>query len=286
MGGRRRTLGERIATGNTSDVWRWTPTTVVKVLHRGIPAEWATLEADITGRVRAAGLPAPATDGVVEVDGRPGIVFEAIDGNSLWSHMKAAPADLPSLVGSLVDLQTEIHAAGAIPGLPDLGQRLQAKISAADPLSVDERDEALQLLVSFPVGTALCHGDMHPANVLVSARGFVVIDWFDAAIGHPGADLARSSLLMRPQASRRSIGSYLGGATGGFLDRLHAAYLDLLARRGLVDGLPFEAWEAVQAVARVSEPLPTDELVAFWRAWRTSWQASRPRPRAEVATGR
>ena len=108
-----------IARGNTSDVWRWTPTTVVKVLRPDIPRHWTGLEADITRAVYEAGLPAPATDGVVEVEGRPGVVLERIDGASMWSQMKAAPRRLPGLIEELVDIQGE----GSVRPVPSTGCR-------------------------------------------------------------------------------------------------------------------------------------------------------------------
>jgi len=108
--------GELIARGNTSDIWTWSAGTVVKVLHPGIPRHWASIEADITRRVVAAGFPAPATDGVVEVDGRPGIVLEHVDGETMWQHMKAAPTRLPKLIEALVDLQADLLAAAPIEG--------------------------------------------------------------------------------------------------------------------------------------------------------------------------
>ena len=114
MGARSFTPGDRVAKGNTSDVFHWSSTTVVKVLRTGIPPEWATQEADITRIARAAGLPAPAVDGIVEVDGRAGIVFERIDGRSMWDLMKATPHELPQLVDALIGLQTAIHGAGPI----------------------------------------------------------------------------------------------------------------------------------------------------------------------------
>jgi aminoglycoside phosphotransferase (APT) family kinase protein len=260
--------GELVAKGNTSDVWHWTAATVVKVLHPGIPRHWAALEADITRRVHAAGLPAPATDGLVEVDGRPGIVFERIEGVSMWDRMRASPGDLPRLVETLVDLQTGLHDAGPIDGVPGLVTRLSDKIEAAETLPMTARQEALVLLATLPTGTALCHGDMHPANVLMTAHGPIVIDWFDAVCGHPVADLVRSSLLMRPPVSVMSADRYLEGATPASLERLHVAYLAVTQRRGLVPADLFAGWEAVMAVARMSEPVPTEDLVAVWEGWR------------------
>jgi aminoglycoside phosphotransferase (APT) family kinase protein len=273
MAGHLRT-DDLIARGNTSDVWRWTPETVVKVLRPDIPRHWADLEADITRAVYEAGLPAPATDGVVEVEGRPGVVLERIDGASMWNQMKAAPGRLPGLIEELVDIQAGIQAAGPIDGLPDLVTRLHGKIDEAGQLPEPQRAKAHDLLATLPAGTALCHGDMHPANILMSARGWIVIDWFDAAIGCTTADLARSSLLMRPPASPQSADRHLDGATIDVLDRLHGAYLSVLGARGLLDGSDFSRWEAVLAVARMSEPVQKADLMSIWRAWQALHPAS------------
>jgi aminoglycoside phosphotransferase (APT) family kinase protein len=260
--------GDLIARGNTSDVWRWSPTAVVKVLRPEIPGHWAVLEADITRRVHEAGLPAPATDGVVEVDGRPAIILECIDGVSMWSQMKSAPEQLPRLIEDLVDLQVEVHAAGPIGGLPDLVTRLHGKIDEADQLPGQEREEAHDLLADMPGGVALCHGDMHPANILMSSRGWIIVDWFDAAIGRAEADLARSSLLMRPPTTPQASNKHLDGATVDVLDRLHGSYLSALRGRGLLGETAFARWEAILAVARMSEPVQKADLVSIWRRWR------------------
>jgi len=267
-------MGELIAQGNTSDIWTWTAGTVVKVLHPEIPRHWASMEADITRRVVAAGFPAPATDGVVEVDGRPGIVLEHVDGETMWQHMKAAPAQLPKLIEALVDLQADLLAAAPIEGLPDLTRRLASKIDEAVQVSAEDRREAQALLGGSPRGTGICHGDMHPANIVMAKRGMVIVDWFDAAIGHPTADHVRSSLLLRPPRSEASNGVHLGGATTDLLDRMHCTYVSALMRRGLIEPESFATWEAVVAVARMSEPVPTDDLVELWQGWQTEGTAA------------
>jgi hypothetical protein len=111
---------------------------------------------------------------------------------------------------------------------------------------------------------------MHPANILMSSRGPVIVDWFDAAVGSADADLARSSLLMRPPVSSDPHGSHLSGATRDLLDRLHRAYVSVLERRGVLEARTFSTWEAVLAVARMSEPVPTADLVSIWRQWRAT----------------
>ena len=277
MGGDRHRTGELIARGNTSDIWSWTAGTVVKVLRPGIPRHWASIEADITRRVHAAGFPVPATDGVVEVDGRPGVVLERIDGETMWQRMKAAPDDVPRLIEVLVDLQADLLASSPIVGLPDLTRRLGSKIDEAVQVSSGERAEAQAMLERSPRGAGICHGDMHPANIVMAERGMVIVDWFDAATGHATADYVRSSLLMRPPRTEVSKGSHLDGATSEFLDRVHCAYLAALTRRGLIEPESFAMWEAVVAVARMSEPVPTDDLVALWISWRTEGTAASER---------
>ena len=109
---------------------------------------------------------------------------------------------------------------------------------------------------------------MHPANLLMSPHGWVIVDWFDAAVGNSVADLVRSSLLMRRPTTAQSSNEHLDGATPDFLDRLHGAYLSVLKRRGLLEKMPFATWEAVLAVARMSEPVQTTDLVGIWNHWR------------------
>lgn len=257
-------VGAPIARGNTSELWAWSDRTVVKVLRPGIPAHWATLEAETIARVHAAGLPVPETEGVIDLDGRPGIVLERIEGVAMWERMKTDLSAVPDLIIQLLDLQTEVQRT-AVPGLPSLAGRLRTKISEAVQLPTDERQAAHELLEMLPPGEALCHGDFHPANIILSKRGPIILDWFDAGRGDATADYVRSSLLMRPPSDRSS---WLAGATPELLDRIHSHYITELVRRGAFDAQTFGAWEAVVAVARMSEPVPDRDLLAVWDGWK------------------
>ena len=215
---------------------------------------------------------------MIEVEGRPGIVLEFVEGQTMWSRMREHPNELPALVELLVDLQCQLHDAGPVDGVPDLATRLRNKIAQAQQLSARDRDKAWSLLADLPRGSALCHGDMHPANIVLATHGPVILDWFDAGIGRAHADRARSSLLMRPPLTGTS-GSHLDGATPGRLGQLHGTYLSALRRKGLLASEEFEAWEAVIAVARMSEPVPKADLLAIWQ----HWLAGSSVPRSEAA---
>ena len=51
-------------------------------------------------------------------------------------------------------------------------------------------------LQSYPRGTALCHGDFNPTNVIITPKGdWRGIDWSHVRLGDPLADVARTYLL-------------------------------------------------------------------------------------------
>ena len=268
--------GDLIARGNTSEVFSWSSTTVLKVLRSDMPPAWAPHEAEITRLVHEAGFPVPAVEEVVTVDGRPGIVFERVEGSSMWEHMRDAPNDLERLTRALVDLQCELHSSSAPAGLPDLRTRLVGNVRLAVALSDEDREAAAHLVGSLPGGTALCHGDMHPRNILMSKRGMVLIDWFDASAGNPVADIARSSLLIRPQQTAELDMHHLQGASVEMLAKLHSEYMSEVLSRRPIDEHDLLAWEAAVAAARLAEPVPMGDLLQIWRAWRDGAKIPNP----------
>jgi len=265
-------LGPLIATGRTSEVFEFGAGCVIKLLRPSTPPNWALTEADHTRAARAAGAPAPEVFDVVEVDGRAGIVFERVDGVSLWEAVHATPDQAPDLIAELTRVHQQILCLGLPPGLPDTIERMQSKILSADELSDGARSEAVELADQLPRGAALLHGDLHPGNVLMGPEGPVIIDWFDAAIGHPIADVVRSSILLRPPTPGVDV-VHLPGAGPDLLAAVHAAYVgqfpDLLGNQA--QHLP--QWEAVIGLSRLAERAQLDES-ALWQLWRGRGNAS------------
>ena len=260
--GRSLTLGDLVAVGRTSEVHRCGDV-AAKVLNRGVPAEWAYAEADFTESVRRLGISAPDVLDVTTVDGRPTIVFTFVEGPSMWAAMRKPGADVQGLVAELVEVQRVIHASGVPDDLPSLASRLRMKLDASAELESDERQEAHRLLSTLPSGSALLHGDLHPGNVLLGRDGPVVIDWFDATVGHPVADIARSSLLLQPGGEIDLL--HLPGATGELVAAVAHTYRDL---SGVAeDHAEFRAWLRLVAASRLSEGADADAagLLSIWR---------------------
>ena len=264
-------LGPLVARGRTSDVFAFGSHAVVKVPRAGVPEGWAMLEAEFSVAVHQAGLPSQTVLDVVEVDGRQAVMFARVNGPSMWELMVAAPDRVIQLAQQLADIQLEIHHTPAPRTLPRLVDRLRQKIARADSLSESDRHEAALLMDSLPSGDALCHGDLHPGNVLMSPTGPVIIDWFDCAVGPSVADLVRTSLLIRPGVNEPAP-CHLPGAHPALLASVHATYVNRVCRSQVFPPELLLDWESVLAVSRIVEGAQASDadLLDLWNARRSN----------------
>ena len=222
------TVGPLVATGRTSDVYAYGDGSVVKVPRPDVPPHWAEKEAEFTAAVRRLGAPAPEVRGLVRIEGREAIVFERVDGESMWQRMLDSVDDLPALAREFADIHRAILSAGLPTDVIGSVERMCTKLSEASQLTVADRVEAQELARSLPHGAALLHGDLHPGNVLIGGNGPVVIDWFDASIGHPITDVVRTSLLIRSDGAGSPL--HLPGARPDLLGRLLEVYVEAVLR--------------------------------------------------------
>ena len=259
--------GQLVAVGRTSDVYAFGPDAVVKVPRPSVPAHWAADEAEFTAAVRDLGAPAPAVLDVVQVDKRDAIVFERVRGPSMWELVLDGPQNAAAFGKELADVHRQILRAGLPVAVSGLVGRMRRKINEIKQFSEAERDRALHTLEGLPRGAALLHGDLHPGNVLMSPVGPVAIDWFDAAIGHPVADVVRSSLLIRPFDSVVDR-PHMPRAARPVLGELHESYVSAMHDVLLLPSDELCRWEAVVAASRLAEEAETDEspLLALWQA--------------------
>jgi aminoglycoside phosphotransferase (APT) family kinase protein len=111
-----------------------------------------------------------------------------------------------------------------------------------------EQEEALAALERLDHGAQLCHGDIHPGNVLVADQGPVIIDWIDAASGSPAADLGRTVLLFEGAIAT----SQADEGTLALMRQYRDAYLEGYgADHGSTAA--WRAWMPVLAAARLDE---------------------------------
>jgi tRNA A-37 threonylcarbamoyl transferase component Bud32 len=193
-------------------------------------------EARIMEYVRARGFSVPAVE-EVSADGL-NMVLERIEGPDMVAMMGNRPWTIPRLGRTLADLHRELHELTA----PDW-------------------------LVDAPVGhgVALLHLDLHPLNVMMSARGPVVIDWARACRGDPAVDVAVAWILIAAGEvpTSRFMGMVLGRARSALVKNfLDSVEIDVVRQRlrdvvawkvldpHISPGEQARMWEVVRQVER------------------------------------
>ena len=245
-------LGKLIAQGRTADIHAWQDDqTVVKLYHDWFQVDPIRSELYRAQQVQELDFPIPKVGEMVEVNGRHGLTYQRISGQNMLTALQQDPALISTLAPLLADLHHRLHSLPAQPVIRSQHQKLAANIRNAAPLSDTLKAALLAKLEQLPVGNAVCHGDFHPGNIMITDTGeAVVVDWIDCSLGNPIADVARSSIL------------FLGGITGNELPDpvfeqllldFHDQYVAHYFQQRPVDKIEYEAWLPIIAGARLSE---------------------------------
>lgn len=189
------TLGALLGQGRTAEVFEWGGDRVVKLFRRGFQ-EHAPYEAEVAMLAHELGCPTPAPGGKVQVGDRMGLIFERARGGSLMQRLACKPWRLRAGARALANLHAAVHRCKA-PSLSPLLDQLCTLVERAEVLTPRQREAALDAVRQMPDGDRLCHGDMHPGNVMEGSGGAVAIDWGTAGRGHPLVDVAVTALIMR-----------------------------------------------------------------------------------------
>jgi len=211
---------ELLASGRDADIFAYAPGLVLRRARDGRSLE---SEARIMTFVTEHGYPAPHIEELRA--GGTEIVMERVDGPMMVDVMQR-PWKIGPCLRTLADLHDQLHEIVA----PDWFR-------------------------TFPGGgDRVVHLDLHPLNVIMSARGPVVIDWPNTHRGEPLADVANTYALI---------------VCGRIpLPRPVAALLNVLRRpamdRGFARryaGTAFDTWVAEMAELKCFDPnMHPDEL--------------------------
>jgi uncharacterized protein (TIGR02172 family) len=255
--------GALLAEGNTAEIYAWDDRHILKLFRSRYSHDYAVYEARMAGAVNAAGIYSPMVTDVIELEGRTGIIYSRVDGITMSACWRERPVSrLISLARQTAELQTAIHRTPAANQLPRQRERLIQKIHEAAGLRDTTKQKILLRLDTLPDGNAICHGDFHPENILFTAQGPVIIDWIDATVGHPLADVARTYVLMDGGAKASPLSKLVEKlAIRAFLFE----YLRHYCRLTGVHPKAIREWLPIVAAARLNETVGSQEavLVAF-----------------------
>ena len=252
-------MGERVGIGRTAEVFAWGADRVVKLLLPGFPDEIGEAEAAAAALVGANLEPAPRFFGSTRIDGRYGLIYQRLDGPSMLDRVSSRPWLMRRYARDFGLLHARMHERDGA-GLPDAKGRLGRAIERAGGLlPAAAMEAALQRLAIMPDGTAVCHGDMHPGNVIITRAGLAVIDWQTTVSGPAAADVARSLFLIRDSAIPVEIGRPQRDLIQWLRRRFAVRYLRQYMRRRPIDKHEVELWRLPILVARLSEGISIEK---------------------------
>jgi Ser/Thr protein kinase RdoA (MazF antagonist) len=224
----------------------------VKLFKAGVPRRVSWWEARMTRAVFAAGGPAPEVLDEVTLDGRFGIVLPRLDGPTLL-HLSRTGATTREQTGAI--LATLCLAVHKTPPPLDV---LPLRDLMDDRLRLDEGilpkhivTGILALIERLSPGDGLCHWDLHPGNVIMTAEGPRLIDWLGAVRAPAALDLACTHVVLselapeiaddpeRPRAVNAAVQSEyarLAGISPAALTAAMAPYLPIIRVRIILGG--------------------------------------------------
>lgn len=255
--------GQLIGQGRLAEVFGWDDGQVVKLMRSPGAQGEADYEARIARIVDTAKLAAPAFYGQVTVDGRPGLIYERVDGPTLLTELGKRPWRLVWGARQLAVLHAQMHNVTA-PGLPTMRKQLDRNINNLPQLTTALKERILRRLRSLPDGNVICHGDFHPDNVIVSERGAVVIDWVTASHGPAAADVARTTLLLQGGGLPPGIDMGRRILIQTMRRIYYVLYLRTYQQLRPMPTLLIQTWLPILAAARLNEQIPAEE--AHWLA--------------------
>ena len=200
----RGSLGEKIGEGAYSDVHAWAPGQVLKLFKAGFPRRVGWWEARMTRAVFAAGGPAPEVLDEVTLDGRFGIVLPRLDGPTLLQLSRTGAMTTEETGAILATLHISVHKTPPPPDALSLRDWMDSSLrSSGGMLPKHIATGILTLIERLPPGDGLCHNDIHPGNVIMTADGPRLIDWLSTIRAGAALDLGCSHVLLSELAPER-----------------------------------------------------------------------------------
>ena len=229
-------LGQKIGEGGTADVHAWAPGQVVKLFKAGVSRQFGRYEACMIRAVLAAGLPVPEVFGEVILDGRFGIVMQRLDGPTLWQLSRTGAVTFEQAGAIVAALAMSVHKTPPPPEVLSMREYMESELRHDDgKLPKHVATDVLALIDRLSPGDGLCHCDLSPGNVIMTAEGPRLVDWTFAMRAPAAVDLGFLHVILselapeiadnpeRPRATNAAAQSEYAQLAGMSLAELTAA---------------------------------------------------------------
>ncbi|RHB57020.1 aminoglycoside phosphotransferase family protein [Olsenella sp. AM39-30AC] len=163
---------------------------------------------------QAEGLNTPQVLEVSQVeDGSWALAMKYVPGKTLHEMMDEAKGTpkFDELLKFFVDLQIKVQDTPAPKALTAQGDKLVRMISRVKGMDPSARYDLQMRADRMKRGTAICHGDFNPTNIVVGEGEPFVCDWTHVTVGLPEADAAMTYMLLKlefPEAADKYLDVY------------------------------------------------------------------------------
>ncbi|WP_432663006.1 aminoglycoside phosphotransferase family protein [Wukongibacter baidiensis] len=251
-------IGKLIGEGRTAEVYEWGCDRVLKLYKKGIKRNIIENEFRASKEILKVDIPAPEVFELIEYEDRLGIISERVYGHTMIKSILLKPWRMVNEAKRLAEIHKRIQKKIDV-DLPRQKNRLKKQIESTDLLVEDIKEKIYKYLEKLSDDNILCHGDFHPDNILISKNKEIVIDWMDAAIGNPAADVARTSILFK-YGSLPDDKSLLERKVVDFVRRkFYSEYIKHYTEICNISTEEIEVWELPIAAARLVEDIPECE---------------------------
>ncbi len=243
----------KIAEGREAEMFAWGEGTILRLLRNADDQARIQREAAAMKAASDRGVRVPAVQGLTTVMGRPGLVMERIDGPDLLGVIASRPWTVLRAGRICGEIHAQLHATKTSRRMPALREVLRQRMASSVRAPKHLTEFAVDILEGLPDGDSLCHGDFHPANILMAGDTPVIIDWPNATRGDPAADVARTLMMLR--MGELPPGSPVLLRFLAMIARrlLTSAYLRSYRRARPLDMSLVSRWEIPTAAARLAE---------------------------------
>jgi aminoglycoside phosphotransferase (APT) family kinase protein len=183
-------LGQKIGEGAFSEAYAWAPGQVVKLFKPGVSRWMPWFEVRMLRAVLGAGVPVPEVFGELTLDGRFGIVLQRLDGPTLLQLTRTGAVTFERAGAIIAALAMSVHKTPPPPEVISVRDYMENELGDDDG-KIPKRiaTDVLALIDRLPAGDGLCHCDLSPGNVIMTAEGPKLVDWSGARRGPAALEL-------------------------------------------------------------------------------------------------
>ena len=251
--------GDVIGKGREAEVIYWGNNRVLKLFNKNFPSDIVDYRFKVDTLVGKIFPNCPKAFEKIEENGRFGIVYEYIDGVILTEFMGRKIKTVGKAIKMLAEVHVDMHKCELHDLIPQKNT-FKLAINQTNLLDDEQKKEIIKYIEKLPDGNTICHGDLHPENILVSKNKLYVIDWSNASSGNPLGDVARTFYTLKyglaPSDEKKSfISRFFFNAIKSLVAKTYIKHYIKLTGIYLKE---IKRWDLAIYAQRLRDPVPLE----------------------------